>query len=220
MSNKMVYDFETALKSLLNAQSDVTELVTKWGEMLASDPRDVVFHLKGPNGEPTVMAIPNIQKVISTLTTRALPQNPEFETVRTKGHDGQGRLENGGLNFEGVGAGATYSALGVEGTVQEISANTTIQSWPPPRYMYIKENASPAIIIRPRITVPGVKHMADFFVWLPANTAVDLSFSSPGGAQVIHLVSHAEETWHVVVMAEYEARIGVRTKGRITRMGT
>lgn len=216
---EMHYDFESALRALIDAQSDVMMLVTKWAEMIAPDARDVSFLLKGEGGEPAKYTIPNIQKVIDTINTRTLPQNPSFKSVHAVAQNGGGVFTAGGIEFDGAGKQATYSADGIQGKVQELADGaTTWTEWPIPRYAYAKSGTSPVLTLSPDLPDRGVAHMSDFYIAVEGGVTVELRFSSYGSAQRAYLTGDGNTIFHICMFAENVPNAGRRTWGRIEKM--
>lgn len=216
---KMLYDFETALRALINSQSDVMVLVQKWGEMLDSDPHDVTFMLKGADGTAVSYAIPNIQKVIDTLNTRTLPPNPVFDSVSLRDADGAARLTPGSIKFEGSGSavGASYDAYGVEGKVWLISETTTVTHWPIPRYWRLRDQAAITVTISPNIE-EGDFRATDFFVFVPGGSSITLLFHSYGASQKMELnADSGKSVWHIVMHASRN-QYGLHTEARAVKM--
>ena len=218
MPGTLVYDFETALKTLLNAQSDVMVLVQKWGEMLASTPNDVTFTLKGQDGTPVTYTIPNIQKVIDTIGTRTLPTDPVFDSVTLRGQSGSGRVTNGGVTFSGVSTGAHYSAIGMEHQAVEFRENATLREWPLPRCWSIPSNAHPSITVAPALQDTNILHASDFFIYADPGTSVNLSFPSYGSTQRMELIPIGASVWHVFVATKNIANAGRSTVARAVRL--
>lgn len=183
---KMIYDFETTLRTILNAQSDIITLVQKWGEMLASDPHDVTFNLKGEGGEAVPYSIPNIQKVIDTLGERALPSDPIFNSVTAKNSNGSGKMTPGGIEFRGRGEftgfkeiHTGYSAWGITGDEWTPDIEATLTHWPVPRYWYIPGNGQRSVDFNPdNVSWPsdGERFATDFFVHINPGASLKIKF--------------------------------------------
>lgn len=216
---EMHYDFEAALKALINAQSDVMALVQKWGDMLSSQAQDVTFNLKGQGGEPVKYTIPNIQKIVETINTRTLPPNPTFSTVRTTTKNGGGLLTAGGLGFAGAGKEMIYDADGIQGVAIALDdGNSTKTEWPIPRYMFVGSGTHPKVIFRPKLEDRGVVHMSDFYIFVPNGVTVDLTFPSYGQASHTALTGNGNSIFHGCMVASNVYHYGLDCWARFERM--
>lgn len=225
-ANHMIYDFETALRALIDAQSDVMTLVQKWEEMIADDPRLVTFDLKGQADNPgRTYNIPNIQRIIETLNSNGFPRDPTFDSVNVRGQGGAAKITNSALEFisPSTGVGATYDAYGIDGRVWTVSERTELTRWPIPRYWAVKERTSPTVTIRPALPARDETRATDFFVQLPRGTGQDptsitLQFAGFGatGIKVLE-AGPTESVWHVFVSATF-TRSGLSTTGHVLKM--
>lgn len=216
---EMHYDFETALKALINAQSDVMTLVQKWGDMLSSKAQDVTFNLKGQGGEPVQYTIPNIQKIIETINTRTLPPNPTFNSVYTTARGGGGRLTAGGLTFAGAGKEMTYDADGIQGVAQALdNGSSTVTEWPVPRFMFAKSGTHPSVMFRPKLPDNDVVHMSDFYIFVPDGVTVDLTFSSYAQSSHTTLIGNGLSIFHGCMVANNVYRYGLNCWARFEKM--
>ncbi|MCF0113592.1 MAG: hypothetical protein HUJ60_06420 [Bacilli bacterium] len=216
---EMHYDFETALKTLINAQSDVMTLVQKWGDMLSSKAQDVTFNLKGQGGEPVQYTIPNIQKIVETINTRTLPPDPSFNSVRLIARNGGGRLTAGSLSFAGAGKEMTYDADGIQGVAHELDdGSSTITEWPVPRFMFAKSGTQPSVLFRPTLPDKDVVHMSDFYIFVPDGVTVDLAFSSYGVISRTTLTGTGLSIFHGCMVAKYVYRAGLDCWARFEKM--
>lgn len=216
---EMHYDFETALKALINAQSDVMTLVQKWGDMLSSQAQDVTFNLKGQGGEPVKYTIPNIQKIVETINTRTLPPNPTFSTVRTTTKNGGGLLTAGGLEFAGAGKEMIYDADGIQGVAIALNdGSSTKTEWPIPRYMFVRSGTHPRVLFRPKLEDRDVLHMSDFFIFVPNEATVDLTFSSYGQSSHTTLTGNGNSIFHGCMVANNIYRYGLDCWARFEKM--
>ena len=222
MAEKILYDFEAAIKALMDAQSDVMMLVTKWSEMIASDAHYVTFRLKGQNGEgPADYSIPNIQMVIDNLTKSALPEDVSVNSVTTTTRQGigRGKLTAGSLNFAGNATqGATYNVNGMEGISVKITDGARYTTWPIYRYMHAAVGENPTITIAPALKDKEL-HAGDFFVEVPEGSELTINFASYSENQkmVLHSTS-GYSVWHIFVSATNGNSAGLVTRGRAIRM--
>ena len=199
---KMIYDFETSLRTLLDAHQDLIGILTQWSAMLDSRARYVDFTLH----DGTSLHTPNIQMIVDTINERTLPSDPSFRSVTATGPNGVGTLTRGSLHFEGASSGetigATYGAYGVEGCVMKIEDSGTImlQEWPLPRYWEGVAGGDYTVSVSPdSIGDTAARHASDFFVYLPANTKLTIYFPTTGGHQTITLqATSGRGVWHVV----------------------
>lgn len=216
---EMHYDFETALKALINAQSDVMTLVQKWGDMLSAQAQDVTFNLKGQGGEPVQYTIPNIQKIVETINTRTLPPNPTFNSVTTTSKYGGGKLTSGGLTFAGVGKEMTFNANGIQGVARELNnGSSTITEWPIPRFMFAKSGTHPSVLFRPNLPDRDVVHMSDFYIFVPNGVSVDLTFALHGQSSHITLTGNGLSIFHGCIVARNDYLSGLGCWARFERM--
>jgi hypothetical protein len=102
--------WENALAHMSEVQEDMKELVSKWKEMVNSEPHCVEFHFF----DGTVYSVPNFAKLMSNISVESVPGN----IVK--------RDENGGINASSVtvvnnnGSG-TFTPDGVSGVGWELS---------------------------------------------------------------------------------------------------
>lgn len=215
---KMLYDFETALKALIDAQSDVFELVAKWSELTASDARYVTFHLKGKDGGVHDFIIPNFQMVVDTINERTLPPDPSFNTVRATSRNGGATLTAGSLKFAGGGnQEATYDVNGIQGIPYTIEDGDRWTSWPPTRYNIVNAGESPTLYVSPQLSDRNVPHMSDFFVYVPRLSALTIIFHSYNQSQTMNLSADVDTIWQVCMTATNKTA-GIATFARAVKM--
>lgn len=221
MARKEIYDFGTVLDILMRSQTDLIEIVTKWGEMLDTRPRYVEFNLSGQD----TLRVPNIQMVVDTLNERSLPERPSFLGVNVIGQNGMATINNGGIGFSGSGdLHASYDVNGIEGSVWKVDADATIRTWPLPRYWDIVADTQKTITVSPGIETSMVDSMADFFVIARPGKSVKIVFQHYGGVQsadklVLACPGTRTAIWHVAVVASKRPQSGgMICTGRATLM--
>lgn len=218
MAGKMLYDFETALKTLLYAQSDVMTLVQKWAEMVSQNPQYVTFTLKGKDGTPETHRIPNLQMVISNLEAGILPSDPHFNSVTTTSPGGRATLTNSSVEFAGTNSGAHYAPLGMEHTVWIPEGEIVLSEWPVPRCWSIRSNTTVQVTLRPRVGDTGVMHGTDFFVYAAAGASVTLAAPTIGATKSMVLTAGDDVTvWHVF-MSALDVREGLSVTLRAVKL--
>ena len=212
----MIYDFRTVLDTLMKSQTDLIEIVTKWGEMLDTTPRYVSFNLSGRD-QP--LNVPNIQMAVDTLNERSLPPDAIFNTVTAQGQGGSGALTAGGLQFLGALLRMTYNNYGIEGMAWHVNQDSAnFNTWPLPRYWVHAGdsehlNITVNLRINPELAPSGNYAMSDFFVFVdsPAKTLV-ITGVHPGGQQSadrLELTSDGSPSgtlWHVVAIENKPVR--------------
>ena len=176
---KIIYDFGTALRKLIESQGDLVEIITKWEEMLDTTPRMVSFNLA--DGEHVV---PNVQMVIDEMNRTALPTTPTFKFVTSEDSDGTATLRSTGVSMRGKdGSAAAYSAKGISGGVYQIIPGSTVLDWPISRYWSFGHNQAitTQVGLSPDIPPSNTDTMCDFFVYLLPGQTLVLEFKAPGG---------------------------------------
>lgn len=215
---KMLYDFETALKTLIDAQSDVFELVAKWSELTASDARYVTFHLKDKDGTARDFTIPNFQMVVDTINERTLPPDPSFNTIRATSRNGGATLTAGSLKFAGGNnQEATYDVNGIQGIPGTIEDGDRWTSWPPTRYNTVNSGESPTLYVSPQLAGQNILHMSDFFVYVPRSSALTIIFHSYNQSQTMNLSADTDTIWQVCMTATNKTA-GIATFARAVKL--